>query len=470
MPPAIAAMIFVAGTLCLFALDRDKTAQTSKALWIPVLWMLIIASRPVSLWMEARGPSLGQASDYLDGSPVDRFVFTTLLVAGLVVLVLRGKQVWSLLWKNGPLLLFFFYAAVSVLWSDFPDVAFKRWIKAVGDIVMIAIVLTDLNPSAAFKRFLARTGFILVPVSVLLIKFYANLGRVYLQYSWQSAWTGVTTNKNELGSLCLIFGLGFLWRFLQTLEGKEETGRAGRLLAHGSLLAMVAWLFYMANSVTSLSCFLMAGSLMIAVTLFRFARRPAIMHFFAASIVCVSISALFLDLGSGLVETMGRNSTLTGRTSIWKLALGVAGNPVFGTGFDSFWLGDRLQRIWNIVWWHPNEAHNGYLELYLNLGWMGVAIFAFVLVAGYRNAIAAFRQDAGAGRIRVALFVTAIVYNFTESAIRQTNPIWFIFLLAAMAVPDIAVAEDPAPLLIDRKEHVVTRKPLEPVPQLYAKR
>ena len=470
MPPAIATIAFVAGILGLFFLDRDKTAQTSKALWIPVLWMLIIASRPVSVWMQNQAPSLSQTNEYLDGSPIDRFVFSGLLIAGAIVLGFRGRQVLSLFRKNGALCLFFFYAVVSVLWSDYPDVAFKRWIKAVGDVVMVAIVLTDLNPSAALKRFLSRTGFVLVPISVLLIKFYANLGRVYLQYSWESAWTGVTTNKNQLGIVCLIFGLVFLWRFLEALEGKKEGRRVGPLVAYGALLCMVAWLFYMANSVTSLSCFLMAGSLMIAVSLFQFARRPGVIHFFAAAIVSVSISALFLNLGSGLVENLGRNSTLTGRTGIWKLALSFAGSPVFGTGFDSFWLGDRLQRIWNVVWWHPNEAHDGYLELYLNLGWIGVALFAFVLVAGYRNAMAAFRLDPGAGRIKVALFVTGVVYNFTESAFRETNPIWFVFLLAAMAIPDTPVAEDPVPLLVGRKDDFIKRKPLEPVPQIYAKR
>ena len=74
---------------------------------------------------------------------------------------------------------------------------------------------------------------------------------------------------------------------------------------------------------------------------------------------------------------MGRDSTLTGRTEIWTHVLWVAGNPLLGTGFESFWLGDRLANVWSIM---PGiqEAHNGYLEVYLNLGWIGVTLLAVI--------------------------------------------------------------------------------------------
>ena len=67
------------------------------------------------------------------------------------------------------------------------------------------------------------------------------------------------------------------------------------------------------------------------------------------AIVSVSASTLFLDLGSGVLQSMGRDPTLTRRTDIWKLVLGMAGNPVFGTGFESFWLGARLERVWSLT-------------------------------------------------------------------------------------------------------------------------
>jgi O-antigen ligase len=106
---------------------------------------------------------------------------------------------------------------------------------------------------------------------------------------------------------------------------------------------------------------------------------------------------------------------------------------VLGTGFESFWLGSRLKRIWSLYWWHPNEAHDGYLEIFLNLGWIGVILLVLVLFTSYRKVIDAFRRDSITGRLVMAYFVVALAYNFTESAIRSLSPVWITLLLAMTA-------------------------------------
>src|SRR5208337_1324676 len=146
MPPPIATTLLVLGIVGLFWLDRDREVRTSKALWIPLLWLLINASRPLSVWLQS-GPTMDTPEKYLDGSPIDALLWGILLAAGLIVLAWRGQQVGILLRANGPILLFFAYCALSILWSDYPFVAFKRWNKAVGDVVMILIVLTETDCS-----------------------------------------------------------------------------------------------------------------------------------------------------------------------------------------------------------------------------------------------------------------------------------------------------------------------------------
>ena len=442
MPQAIAGVIFALGILWLFVLDRDREIQTSKALWLPVVYLWIAGSRAVSEWLAAIGwgaaaPLLDSVDRYFEGSPNDRLVFAALLTLGVVVLLRRGRQVETLLRANGPMLVFFLYCAISVLWSDYPFVAFKRWTKAVGDPIMILIVLTDLNPSAAIKRVLARAGFLLMPLSILFIKYYPDLGRYYSRWEGTQSFGGVTTNKNSLGMACLVLGLGALWRFLQVYRSREGTRRTKQLIAQGVVVAMVLWLLWIANSVTSLSCFALAGSLIVVTSFSALARKRAVIHLLVVVMLSAASSALFLDVGSGILETMGRNPTLTGRTEIWHLVLGLAGNPLFGTGFESFWLGPRLEKIWSIYWWHPNEAHNGYLEVFLNLGWVGVAMLAVVMVTGYRDIVSSFQRDPDAASLRLAYLVAAAAYSLTEAGFRMMSPIWIFLLLAVTATPTI---------------------------------
>jgi O-antigen ligase len=158
-------------------------------------------------------------------------------------------------------------------------------------------------------------------------------------------------------------------------------------------------------------------------------------HVLVLALVSVPLSSVFLGLGGDALETMGRDATLTGRTVIWDLVLAEAGNPVVGTGFESFWLGDRLTRIQNI---HVglNESHNGYLEIFLTLGWIGVLLLAIVIVTGYGNIMASFRQSPNEARLRMALFISAVVLSFTEAGFRMLNINWITFLMAIMAVPE----------------------------------
>jgi exopolysaccharide production protein ExoQ len=434
MPTSLATIVFALGILGLFALDRDRTERTSPALWLTVIWLALGGSRMVSEWMSPG--RIMTAAQHIDGSPLDRNILMGLIAIALIVLVERGRTVGLVLRANVPLVLFFLYCAVSTLWSDYPYVAFKRWIKAFGDVTMVLIVLTDPDPSAAVKRLLARLGFLLVPLSILLIKYYPELGRGYENWTWEPTVTGVTTGKNLLGMTCLVCGIGAVWRFFGAFRRDEVVRRDGPLAAQGLLLAMTLWLFWQAQSMTALGCFLLASGVIVVTNRRVVALNPPVVHLLVGAVVSVAIATLFLGVGGGVLEAMGRDPTLTGRTDVWNVALRFRGDPLVGTGFESFWLGERLERIWSFYWWKPNEAHNGYLEVFLNLGLMGVILLAVLLAAGYRNVIRVLRADSDTGTLRLAFFVAVVVYNLTEAAMRMFQPIWVVFLLMIMAAPE----------------------------------
>ncbi len=342
--PAIATILVLTGIVGLFWLDRDKEAKTSPALWIAVVWVAIGASRMVSQWFGSSS-YLDSPDQYLEGSPLDRAILAALLLAGLMVLAARGARTGTFLRANAPVVLFFTYCALSALWSDYPFVSFKRWTKGLGNVTMVLIVLTDPAPRAALKRLLSRTGFLLIPVSVLLIKYYPALGRGYSRWTWEPFFTGAATEKNALGAICLVFGLGALWRLIEVFRDNTSTNRLGSLAANGIVVAMTLWLFVMADSATSLACFVLGGALMAILS---GSKGPARVHAAVAAMICIAVVGyVFQDAYASMVQALGRDTTLTGRTDIWADLFAMDLNPWLGTGFETFWLGERAEFFWN---------------------------------------------------------------------------------------------------------------------------
>lgn len=458
MPPLIATFVLAIAILGLFWLDRDRKVRTSKALWLPVIWIWIVGSRPVSSWVGIRSGPGDMAAQLADGSPFDAAIFTVLLGVGIIVLISRGGRIGTCLRANWPILIYFAYGLLSVLWSDFPDIAFKRWTKAIGDLVMVLIVVTDPKPAAALKRLFSRTGFILLPVSVLLIKYFDNLGRAFDPWGYPAV-TGVTTDKNLLGVITFVISLGTAWRVLTLLRESHQPNRGRHLLAQGTLLTFGVALLVMARSTTSAACFAFGVGLMVATGLPMIGRRLAAVHALVLIVVLAGGLAM-LFAGENVVHAMGKSTDFTGRLPIWRAVIPMAPNPVLGAGFESFWLGPRLERLGrDFPVLHLSEAHDGYIEVYLNLGWAGVVLIALILINGYERAVAEFRRDPGIGGLMLAYIVDAAIYSVTEAGFRLLDPIWIFLLLAIVVGGAIStggrraprsrgVAADRAPVLV----------------------
>lgn len=430
MPPAIATIVYLAGIAGLFWLDRDRKARTSPALWIPTVWLLLACSRSATAWLGME--SVDSASAMMDGSPLERVILGTMLLGGLIVLFSRGKMV-RLVRANGPVFFVYLYCLFSIAWSDYPGIALRRWPRALGDVIMVLVALTDPHPRAAFRRLLARLEFILVPLSILFIKYYPALGMAWNPWTGSAEFIGVTMNKNTLGVVCLCLGLASQWRLLAAFRECKGRARLRQVIAHGTVLAMVIYLFIRMNAMTSTSCLVMASVLMLAASTRITIRRPAIIHVLVVFMVVASVSVLFLGVSPGALKAIGRNPTLTERTIIWQVMLKQGSNPVIGTGFESFWLGKRLDDIWRQTGTlHPNEAHNGYLEVYLNLGWVGIGLLGFVLAMGYRSVIRAWRNGDPRGPLLLAFLFTALIFNCTEAAFFKMQAVAWLFLLLAI--------------------------------------
>jgi O-antigen ligase len=441
----LAFAICALGTAGLFYLDRDKSVRSSKALWLPVIWLWIIGSRPPSDWIQIWF-GLGQMRQgsgldaQLDGSPVDAFIFMALSAAAIAVLFHRGKSTVGLLRSSLPVLIFFVYCAASCLWSPFPDVAFKRWIKDVGDLAMVFVVATDPDPVAALRRIFTRVGFVLLPASILLIR-YSPIGRGFGPDGSPSN-LGVTTNKNALGLIAYIVLLGAVWSFLYLFRAKRGPNRTRQLVARGTLVAFGVAVLQQAHSDTSTVSFALGAFLLVTTSLSFFTRRPGRVHALVLTILLSSGIAFLSGAEATIAGAFGKNPNLSDRTIIWAAVIPLCPDPVIGAGFESFWNGYGKYATKGLSKYERglNSAHDGYIEVYLNLGWIGLSLISLLLLIGYQRAYAAFRRNPEVGSLMLAFVASIAVYNITEAGFRILTPTWLFLLLVLVGSRSIAAS------------------------------
>jgi exopolysaccharide production protein ExoQ len=433
LPPTVALFLTVAFIVFLYRRDIRERPNVTGALWLPLLWMLILGSRSIAIWLNTLGlPTVFGSLE--EGNPLDSTVQLTFIAAGVYVLNKRQVSLGEIFRNNGWLMAFLLYCFIAIAWSDFPFVAFKRWIKILGHPIMALIILTEPDPEEALTILMKRCAYVLVPFSILLIKYYPEWGRGFDDWTGQGFNMGVTTNKNLLGVDCFILGLFFFWHLLQTLKTEKSRTRRNELLLTLGFLYMIWWLLWKANSQTSFLS-LLIGILTIILLGLRFVNKRLIGTYALLVVVTLAVLELAFGIYGHVVGLTGHDATVAGRAELWRDLLALRTNPIFGVGFESFWLGGRLRTISETRWWHPTEAHNGYLEIYLNLGVVGLFMLGGLIIATFRKIRLALLRNSQFGRFRLGFLVATVFYNWTEASFRGLSFVWCIFYIIAMEYP-----------------------------------
>jgi O-antigen ligase len=386
-----------------------------------------------------------QGASMEEGNPLDALVYSTLIAAGMYVLSKRQVQLSEVIRNNQWLAIFFIYCFLAIFWSDFPLIAFKRWIKILGHPIMVLILFTEPDPEEALIRLMKRSAYVLVPMSILFIKYYPELGRGFDNWTGAPMNNGINLSKNELGGMCMILGFFFFWHLLQTLRTEKSRARRNELFLIGGFLYMIWWLLSGADSATSLMSLLL-GMLIVALLGLRSVNKRLISLYLLLAVVTLVVGELTLGIFGHLVDLTGHSTTLAGRGELWGELLALRTNPIFGVGFESFWLGERLKTVWGAHWWHPDEAHNGYLEIYLNLGLIGLFLLLGSIIATYRKACLDLLRNFQFGRFRLGFLAAIVVLNWTESAFKGLSASWVVFYIIAMDYPKplFASVEEPS--------------------------
>lgn len=433
MTGLLALFVFSLWLFWLYYHDAKERASVSSAAWVVVAWAAIFGSRPVTEWFSGvtQGPIPQSSID--EGNPIEALVGLFLIVAGLIVLVRRRIQFSTVIRENIWLVVFYLFWLMSVTWSDYPVITLKRLFKDLGNVVMVLVILTDKEPLVAIKAVLSRVAYLCIPLSVLLIRYYPDWGRVYTGYDRSELmWVGVATHKNTLGVLAFVGALFLLWDLFDIRERKWNVTDKFMFVSRVMVLLLCWYLLVIANSATSLVCAVLGSVMLLVLGLPSVRRSLGRSEAVGLGIVLllVMLDSVF-NIKEFFVTSLGRDMSLTTRTDVWPVLLTFQDNSLVGAGFNSFWAGERLVKLFE-TFGGIIQAHNGYLETYLNGGLIGVALLIVLLLSAYVRIRKKIALGAPEGRIRFAVLLLAIIYNNSEASFNKVGLLWFVTLFAIM--------------------------------------
>jgi O-antigen ligase len=444
MSRELAILAFTIFTVWLWHEDKKSRPHLSKALWIPLIWLLLLASRPLSWWswffFGIGSPSVSD----LDGSALDRAFYSALICLSLIV-VTRRRVSWREVFRgNTGLVLFYAFLGMTMWWATYPFPTFKRWTKELGAIPVLLIIVTDTNPIEAIKAVFTRCAFVIFTFSVLTIKYIPEISRDYNRYSGIAEIHGICEQKNSLGEAVMVFGLVVFWQLLGYDGKKLRDYLRSPALQWVLTLLMGLWLLRQCDSKTSIIGLTVGVAMFVATRVQVLNKRRAIVW------ICLIVVPVFLlldnmfHISGPLLNVLGRDPTLTNRTEIWAATKAHPVDPMFGCGYLNFWDVVGPIKLGDGPAVELKTAHNGYLEIFLDGGYLGILFLVIMLINAGINHVRSFVQGYPAGIFAMAIFCMLLLTNISESVFARRGPLWSAFLMTTIGYWFLARAPDRA--------------------------
>jgi len=391
-----------------------------------MIWLVSVSSKSLAYWFGNTN------TDIESGSPLDRAFQIILLCIALRLLIRRGADWANAMKENFWLSALIAFMLVSVLWSPIPFVSFKRWASEFLAVVFGLLISTEKDPLKAIQCVLRRTIYILIPFSWLLIKYFSQHGVEYHPSSGAKTWIGVAEQKNGLGILASFASFFLVWDLLKRWKHADIRKPRYHALVNVFILMLSLWLLKGPGTYSMTSIIMLAAGLLFYAGLMAWKKHPkrpgvkTLSAIMALVIIYGTAAPLVGKLpGGDYASSLGRDSTLTGRSEIWAYLVPLAmKKPVLGHGFGGFWTkAIRESYLYR-------SAHNGYLEVLLVLGFVGLLLVSLFILSSCQKAQKELEFEYDWGVLWICWLIMALFNNIAESSLHffsnllMAVPIW----------------------------------------------
>jgi exopolysaccharide production protein ExoQ len=347
------------------------------------------------------------------------FVFLVFVaVAGLVVTA-PTRSIERVL-VGVPVVLYVGWWSLSYLWTTSFG-GFLRDSQVVLPTVLALVVIASLLPVGRFTQALVLGCQVIIAWTILFTLLNPELAMFHDDGT--PGWRGGFIHKNSMAPF-MLFALVTFAMF--------EQNRVRRWIG----IALALFFVVVAQSTTTM----VVGLSMLGLAWLLAKVREAPPHlrntmFTTGMVGGLGVAALALYYLPQLVGAFGKDPTLTRRTEVWEGVLRVLGDrPWVGYGIGGVWIdqaAEHTREIHRGLDFNVFHAHNGLLEVALQLGAVGALLYVLMVTGFTRHAMRAMHADPVLATYLILYIGLIVLISITEVA---TFGIWLVLLCALYTV------------------------------------
>ena len=370
----------------------------------------------------------GNMEEMTTSNITTQIVIVSVFILAVISIIPRLKTLGSYIIKEKFLLIFLGWALLTILWSDYSFVSFKRWFQVFAAYIVIFAGLVHVKDTNDLLRFFK------ILFAVYVIVNLAAIFTIPAAIDKHNYWQGIATQKNELGQTVLAAVL--VWIF----SLREKSNLVEKFFYSIMLFLSLVLLFGTQSSTSVLTLVILIGIWLLFYLDQEFkkigaGRLVSLTIIFSSIIIIAGAIYMIPEKVNDWLGLIGEDLSFTGRTDLWGDILNEVKNHwLLGTGYQGFWVfepGNQvLYRLYDIYIWIPQQAHNGYIDILNETGLIGLILFLTMVIYFFMNV------NRSEGRFFWKwFFVAALIINIQESSLFRPGILSFVmFLLAYMAL------------------------------------
>jgi O-antigen ligase len=366
-----------------------------------------------------------------EAGTADNIAITILLFAIVpVVLFPKMKSVIQLCRKDKVFAALAAWIMVSCLWSQFPMVSLE-WAPVVALNIVFAFYLYRRFSPDQQIRLLLLLGWICLVLSIVLSLFFPEYGIDHTGTT--GAWRGMYYHKNVCSMTTAFLLLGGLY-----VPATSFLSRISRVV----YVCLSVFLIIMTQSATGrviLACLLAycLATRLVSVL----GPRERTIAFIMGTTIALALVGTGISNAKAISLFLGKDPTLTGRTEIWKSMMSsIVKHPILGYGYKAFWRGYQGESA-NVSFathWAVPSAHNAFLEVWIALGAVGVALVVYTLLRAIRDAFVCLRAGKSPYLAWYAsiVFLTIVLSADEGELVIPNGLMWILYILACIGLSE----------------------------------